>query len=75
MGGSEPPDRGGGVQSGDNLLNNQAVPKASFADVAGATSVKGGRPWHEIFADAKQNRNILEIHVSKNDDNTENIHK
>ena len=53
--------------------DNQVRPGQSFADAAQAASgtVPGGRTWKEIFNDAKENRNILEIHVNmkKNDEN------
>ena len=67
MSSNEPPDKGRG--SGGLTSPHQpqiAKPNLSFADVAQAASVvKGGRAWHEIFADAKQKRNILEIHLTK----------
>ena len=71
--GSPPP--GGGLGQGpgdvctDQHINCQVRPGQTFAGVAMAASgtVPGGRSWLQIFNDAKQKRNILEIHIEKID--------
>ena len=56
-----PPGGGTGHQS-------QVRPGQTFAGAAMAASgaVPGGRSWQQILSDAKQKRNILEIHIEKN---------
>ena len=39
--------------------------------MAASGTVPGGRSWQQIFNDAKQKRNILEIHIEKNNTPTE----
>ena len=71
--GSPPP--GGGLGQGpgdvstDQHINCQVRPGQTFAGVAMAASgtVPGGRSWLQIFNDAKQKRNIIEIHIEKID--------
>ena len=69
-------DPGGGVPP--QRQTNQVKPGQTFAGAAQAASgtVPGGRSWLQIFSEAKEKRNILEIHVnsidntnSRNDDN------
>ena len=69
-------DPGGGEQP--QRQPNQVKPGQTFAGAAQAASgtVPGGRSWLQIFSEAKEKRNILEIHVnridntnSSNDDN------
>ena len=67
------PPPGGGLGQGPVGLNqahlqSQVRPGQTFAGAAMAASgtVPGGRSWQQIFNDAKQKRNILEIHIDKN---------
>jgi hypothetical protein len=57
-------DPGGGLQPG--VQGSQVRPGQTFAGAAQAAvgTVPGGRSWHQIFNDAKETRNILEIHVN-----------
>ena len=54
--------------------SSQVRPGQTFAGAAQAASgtVPGGRSWQKIFSDAKQKRNILEIHINKKNSPTEN---
>ena len=69
----DPPPGGGHGQGPGQLtgphLKGQVRPGQTFAGAAMAASgsVPGGRSWQQIFLDAKQKRNILEIHIEKND--------
>ena len=67
------PPPGGGLGQGPGHpngphLQSQVRPGQTFAGAAMAASgtVPGGRSWQQIFFDAKQKRNILEIHIEKN---------
>ena len=46
---------------------SQVKPGQTFAEAVQAVSgtVPGGRSWQKIFNDAKEKRNILEIHIIK----------
>ena len=68
--GEEPPPGGGGGLDASHALQSQVRPGQTFAGAAQAAggTVPGGRSWLQIFNDAKQKRNILEIHISKIDD-------
>ena len=55
----------------DQLLSNQVKPGQTFADVAMAANlVSGGlnntRTFEQIISEEKQNRNILELYLTKN---------
>ena len=71
--GSPPP--GGGSGQGPGVVEttqhyiSQVRPGQTFAGAAMAASgtVPGGRSWQQIFNDAKQKRNIIEIHIEKNE--------
>ena len=69
MGESPPP--GGGSGGGDGppriLTSSQVRPDQTFAGAAQAAggTVPGGRSWQQIFNDAKQKRNIIEIYIEK----------
>ena len=68
---SETPPPGGGSGGGDGppriLTSSQVRPDQTFAGAAQAAGglVPGGRSWQQIFKDAKERRNILEIHINK----------
>ena len=69
--GQPPPGGGPGQGPGGQHqlhLQSQVKPGQTFAGAAMAASgtVPGGRSWQQIFNDAKQKRNILEIHIDKN---------
>lgn len=61
----EPPGDPGGQKEGGGP-NSQLKPGQTFAGAAKVASgtVPGGRTWQQIFNDAKEKRNILEIHIS-----------
>ena len=67
------PPPGGGTDHGPPVLSNQVRPGQTFAGAAQAASgtVPGGRSWQEIFRDAKEKRNILEIHINKSNPATD----
>ena len=72
------PPPGGGPGHGSESVPHpqtqyQVKPGQTFAGAAMAASgtVPGGRSWQQIFNDAKQKRNILEIHIEKNNTPTE----
>lgn len=69
-------DPGGGDERGNggpaalpNHPTSQVRPGHTLAGAAQAASgtVPGGRSWLQIFSDAKEKRNILEIHINKNE--------
>ena len=62
----ETPPPGGGSGGPPRLLpSSQVRPDQTFAGAAQAAggTVPGGRSWQQIFNDAKQKRNIIEIHI------------
>ena len=64
-----PPPGGTGQGPGYGpALQSQVRPGQTFAGAAmvASGSVPGGRSWQQILSDAKQKRNILEIHIEKN---------
>ena len=64
----EPPDkdRDRGPPNGGIHSPSHVRPGQSFADAAGAASiVPGGRSWLQILSDARDKRNILELHLTK----------
>ena len=68
--GQPPPGGGQGPGQDGQIhppLQNQVRPGQTFAGAAMAASgtVPGGRSWQQIFNDAKQKRNIIEIHIEK----------
>ena len=72
------PSPGGGKGQGQGhhgpqSPQSQVQPDQTFAKVAQAAcgSVPGGRTWQKIFSDAKQKRNIIEVHIIK-EKNTNN---
>ena len=76
----KPPDEGGGPGSQPGQRPppsspSQVRPGQSFAGAAQAASiVPGGRTWNQILTEAKNKRNILELHLTKipqKDDNNQ----
>ena len=65
MGETPPPGGSGGPPR--ILPSSQVRPDQTFAGAAQAAggTVPGGRSWQQIFNDAKQKRNIIEIHIEK----------
>ena len=67
----EPPPGGGPGQGPGGQphhhLQNQVIPGQTFAGAAQAAggTVPGGRSWIQIFKDAKEKRNILEVQINK----------
>ena len=61
----EPPPGGGGVHSLPQAHSSHVRPGKTFAGAAQAAggTVPGGRSWQQIFKEAKEKRNILEIHI------------
>ena len=57
-------DPGGGPIA-NQVLGSQVRPGQTFAGAAQAAggTVPGGRSWQQIFNEAKEKRNILEIHI------------
>ena len=66
----QPPPGGGDKdgKEGDKPLESPSHvrPGQTFADAAQAASpVPGGRSWQQIVSDAREKRNILELHLTK----------
>ena len=72
-GGGDPRTTGGQIQlQNPPVHSSQVRPGHTFAGAAQAAgeSVPGGRSWQKIFSDAKNKRNILEIHINKKENLT-----
>ena len=62
----EPPDKFVGVSNPLPVSPSHVTPGQTFADAAKAASpVPGGRSWQQIVSDAREKRNILELHLTK----------